>query len=226
MSNDVLQEAYKEDFMYDYFLKGAPVMLTWNINSPQGLSNGTLAILKNILWDPFSQYYLNGYPRGAPGSIVTLDEVPKAVVVQIQNPVANLAWMEKHSLDPRELIVPLPQEYTEQSYDIFVKGKKKKISAKGSSYDLAYAITYHKVQGKTLGRVLLHIEKGINLRLQSLFVGLSRVRKGDDFRIIPPRLPLDYNFQFLNNLKLGDKAQALFKKGFDQNGKWLIEKYK
>lgn len=58
------------------------------------------------------------------------------------------------------------------------------------------------------------------MRLQSLFVGVSRVRKGDDFRIIPPRSSLDNNFQFLNDLKLEDKAQVLFKQGFDQDGVW------
>lgn len=94
LSEDVLQEAYREDFMYDYFLKGAPVMLTWNINSPQGLSNGTMAILENVLWDSKSNYFLNGYPSDKPGSIITVNEIPKAIIVRIPDPVAIPEWIQ------------------------------------------------------------------------------------------------------------------------------------
>lgn len=53
----------------------------------------------------------------------------------------------------------------------------------------AFALTFYKVQGKTLSKVVLVIGKGsgslAHLTYTSLYVGLSRVEHGDGLRIWP-----------------------------------------
>ena len=62
----------------------------------------------------------------------------------------------------------------------------------------AFAVTYNKVQGQTLSRVvlLLATPKGArlgNLTIEMFFVGISRVRDGNHLRIMPcARADLDY----------------------------------
>ena len=55
--------------------------------------------------------------------------------------------------------------------------------------DLGYAITFHKVQGQTLDKVVLVLNlpkgsPGLGISLEQLYVGLSRVRSFRDVRIL------------------------------------------
>ena len=54
------------------------------------------------------------------------------------------------------------------------------------SLDLAFAITYHKAQGRTLDRVLLVFNEAghAKMTVSSLYVGISRVRHSSHLRIL------------------------------------------
>jgi hypothetical protein len=66
-------------------------------------------------------------------------------------------------------------------------------------YELGFAITYHKVQGQTLRKAILDLRKpcSASLKLQSLYVGISRVQQSDHMRI----LPLDVDVTHLTKLE-------------------------
>lgn len=49
--------------------------------------------------------------------------------------------------------------------------------------ELAFAVTYHKVQGQTLDRIVLDLNGKVSV--PELYVAISRVRKSDDIRILP-----------------------------------------
>ena len=55
--------------------------------------------------------------------------------------------------------------------------------------DLLFAVTYHKLQGVTLNKLILSINKHPNHRLRlimsSLYVGVTRVHKLDELRVLP-----------------------------------------
>ena len=64
-------------------------------------------------------------------------------------------------------------------------------------YDLRFAVTFHKAQGQTMGKVILDVRSRPKLlgRLvfSSFYVGLSRVKEGEHIRIIPYNDPSSVN---------------------------------
>jgi len=67
--------------------------------------------------------------------------------------------------------------------------KIRKTNFRKHPVDLLFAVTYHKLQGVTLDKLILSISKHPNhllrLALSSLYVGISRVKKLDDIRVLP-----------------------------------------
>merc|ERR1711965_31796 len=62
------------------------------------------------------------------------------------------------------------------------------ISYNAFPFDLGFAITYHKVQGQTMGKVILFLHKRTTKQLaplqwESLYVAYTRVKRGDDIRV-------------------------------------------
>ena len=57
--------------------------------------------------------------------------------------------------------------------------------------ELAFAITFHKVQGQTLPKVILDLNmrpKALgNVDFHALYVGLTRIKHAYDIRILPPQ---------------------------------------
>ena len=89
----------------------------------------------------------------------------------------------------------------------------------------AFAVTYNKVQGQTLPRVvlLLATPKGArlgNLTIEMFFVGISRVRDGDHLRIMPcARTELDY----LQKLRFCSHIRYWYN-NYDNDGHWNIRR--
>lgn len=85
----------------------------------------------------------------------------------------------------------------------------------------AFAVTYNKVQGQTLSRVvlLLATSKGSklgNLTIEMFFVGISRVRDADHLRILPcARADLDY----LQKLRFSSHVRYWYN-NYDTDGNW------
>ena len=69
-------------------------------------------------------------------------------------------------------------------------------------FSLAFAVTYHKIQGKTVTKLILDLNNNsqVPLQLQSLYVGISRVRCSKDLRILPPLSSSSANMVHLTRL--------------------------
>ena len=88
-------------------------------------------------------------------------------------------------------------------------------------YDLAFASTVHKVQGDTIDKIIVDLNKnpssGAMLDLPCLYVLLSRVKRARDLRVVPwiPSLGKDHLLRLQPNI-----TYTRFMKPFDANGKF------
>ena len=95
---------------------------------------------------------------------------------------------------------------------------------KAHQCDLAFAVTYHKVQGETKESIILSLNsiKGISkkihpISLPSLYVGCSRVHNHDQLRALP------FSTEVRNYLKKlqWDPQLRLFFQNYDKDGRWI-----
>ncbi len=91
--------------------------------------------------------------------------------------------------------------------------------------DLAFAMTVHKSQGRTLYRVILALSSRPSYQLQmkfpAIFVAMSRVKKAEHIRVLYHEgLFIEEEVSYLTSLK-PNKAVALFYSGYkENNGSW------
>lgn len=194
-----LLEKYPETS--SYFVAGARVMLRDNLMTEKRISNGTTCVLHSITFDPsLGRDAIDAeFARIAnttPGTVVELKYVPYSVNVRLNENINT--WDPAETLDSMQVVIPLtlnkrrPREFKSSgrhaaNTDNNVKSKSKKLAYYDHGFELAYAVTYHKIQGQTLEKVILDLNScnTTTLTLAALYVGLSRVRCGKDIRILP-----------------------------------------
>jgi hypothetical protein len=117
-----------------------------------------------------------------PGEIVPLAEPPLAVNVRLTS-TDGLSWPSDLSIIPGEHVLPLQR----RSDQVKVNGNVV-VAYSYFPYELGFALTYHKLQGQTVRKIVLDINSHPkkNVTLAALYVGLSRVRCGDDVRLLEP----------------------------------------
>lgn len=87
------------------------------------------------------------------------------------------------------------------------------------SYDMAFAITYWKVQGHTLDKVVLDLNKTTpRIAIQMLYVGMTRTRKREHIRILPSISTPDALDYVTTNPP--DPFIAWWSAGYDDHGVW------
>ena len=191
-----LLEKYPETS--SFFIVGARVMLLDNILTEKRISNGTTCVLHSITFDPaLGRAAINEeFARIAssePGTIVELKHVPYSVNVRLNEDIQY--WDPAETLDPTQVVIPLrmskkrPREFRSlgrQAASLASKSTRK-LAYYDFGFELAYAVTYHKVQGQTLSKVILDLNgsNSSTLSLPAFYVGLSRVRLGNNIRILP-----------------------------------------
>ena len=87
-----------------------------------------------------------------------------------------------------------------------------KVKPSSFTVDLAFAITFHKLQGRTIDRVLALFKK--SNKFEMIYVALTRVRNGQHFRILRPQSEL----HFLKTKKI-NSATLEWERSY-KNGKW------
>lgn len=65
--------------------------------------------------------------------------------------------------------------------------------------ELAFSLTFHKTQGGTVKKVILYLQRGIHL--PHLYVGLTRVKRGADYAVLPGPLEHLLNLNFNADIK-------------------------
>jgi len=204
--------AMEDPAFWQYAVIGAAVFLTKNICVDLGLANGTPACIYSIT--PSSseqQHQIETDVEALPfGSIISLHEPPLAINVQLTkldgrnasfgsgvDPI--LVLREKASLLPKDSsdmpVVPLLVDTLAKRKDYYIPnepgcyGHSKLCNVQNPfPFDLAFAMTIHKAQGRTLEKVILALSKqnkgSLNFSFEAIYVALSRVKCQDDVRCL------------------------------------------
>jgi hypothetical protein len=172
----------------------------------------------------------------APGEVVTLPEPPDAVIVEftIPDPVKNpglakkRAFLARHSLIPNRYVVPIgfksnygpsSREHSLHSIAAAAIGLKT-CGLQKMAVQMKFALTDYKLQGKTVERLILAVNKRVQLpwfSLTSLTVMMSRVRSGKHLRRLP--MPEDSDFDHLVKLE-HSKYLEIWRNGYNTDGMW------
>ena len=173
---------------------GMPVLLTENMATELGLSNGTRGIFHQLVYEESSadiQFQDKNFPTNT--KFITQ---PKYALVEFLN-----CKLDSELAELQAKIIPIP--ISEQTFLFDVKEllaenvakaakinkKTTKISIKRKALPLipAYSMTTHKSQGQTLGKIIIDLVMPPGpVEVASVYVPLSRVKRLDDLLIIRP----------------------------------------
>ena len=167
-----------------------------------GYAKGTQGELDSVVWDPDDEDVVD--IQSLPPAVVSTVPQPKFILVIVKNKVIPIGFCNGR-----------------------IKCKKKEkirfINFRMHPVDLLFAVTYHKLQGVTLDMLILAINKHPNPRLRlvlsSLYVGISRVHKLDEIRVLP--FTLD-DVDYLVTLKL-DKLLVDWLNNYTNDGYWRYD---
>jgi len=199
---------YEENSMlWQYFVCGSEAFLTANVNPSLGLANGTPVVCHSLVLDSSTIDYVQDQIQLLPfGSEIILDTAPLAVNMTIQTGLdgkepsrakkKQLEALKKHSVvDDAEEIVITISEKSDRNKSLKMKNGSPLLGNITSvevtpifAYDLAFAMTVHKAQGRTMKKVVIALTSRPlhynQLEYASVFVGMSRVKKGSDIRLL------------------------------------------
>nr|CAH0105805.1 unnamed protein product [Daphnia galeata] len=204
------------------FVAGAPGFLMSNINPKRGLTNGTPVIFHSLVLDPREdrERLLTAMMQGNTEDI-SLQYNPLHILVKITN--ANPTDFIGMTAVQGEVVIPLSQTHTSKLFPITVPGKLNKIKLQTTSHgiDLGFSVTFHKIQGQTCSKLIVDLNHRPfmpQVTFSGLYVAVSRVRRGEDLRIMPIQ-PSSINLKFLNTLQPSKKL-ITWMNGYNVHGDW------
>ena len=185
-----------------FFVRGASCVLSKNLCTTLGYAKGTKGILESVVWDPED------------GEVPDMESLPRGVVTTVKQPRFLLVRVKGK-------LIPIG------TCNGKIKGRKKQKNPRKNKsqrkqgrplvfrkhpVDLLFAVTYHKLQGLTLDKLILTINKHPNpflrLVLSSLYVGISRVHNLSEVRVLPYT---DEDVDYLVRMKFDDLLPAWIK---------------
>lgn len=180
----------EHDELTFYFVVGAPIMCKDNISPKFGIANGSLGSLHSLTLRSGDDVDLDEiWARIAatpPGEVIFLDEVPLSVNIVLNSTPINVE--PSTSLLPDKQVIPmLLSRRNARKIKVASRRNVRQLTYFDFGIDLAFALTYFKVQGLTLNRVILDLDTTIlpKINVAATYVGLSRVRKADHIRVLP-----------------------------------------
>ncbi|CAF4567013.1 unnamed protein product [Rotaria sp. Silwood2] len=173
---------------------GMPVLLTENVATELGLSNGTRGIFHQLVYEESSvhaQFQDKNFPANT--KFITqpkyaLVEFPNckldSELAEFQTKIIPISISEQTFLfDVKELLA----ENVAKAAKINKKATKISIKRKALPLIPAYSMTTHKSQGQTLDKIIIDLVMPPGpLEVASVCVPLSRVKRLDDLLIIRP----------------------------------------
>ena len=219
-----------------YFCMGAPVLVNANKNPVgTGIVNGYRALLHSLIWkgDPWRPPH-KGWE---PGQVF---EVPRpSYMVVIQDPDTNKTKQTNKNTDgskedtpgdsdsdddldtTQENLIPLKTDY----HKTWTQGVQ--INYHAFPLDLRFAITYHKVQGQTMDKVILFLHERKTKQLaplqwESLYVAYTRVKCGDNIRVCYFGSDNSSDRSGLKHLRKLKRPTLydVWQQSYDENGRW------
>ncbi|CAF4251337.1 unnamed protein product [Rotaria socialis] len=171
---------------------GMPVLLTENIATELGLSNGTRGIFRQLVYDEVCddiQFDETVFPKHT--KFITH---PKYALVEFSSCKLDSGLRDLQtkiipiSVSEQTFLFDIKELLTETISKAAKKGKKlTKISIKRKALPLipAYSMTTHKSQGQTLGKIIVDLVMPSGpVEVASVYVPLSRVKRLDDLLIV------------------------------------------
>ena len=191
---------------WQYFVHDADAFLTANLNNNLALANGTPTRLHSLTFSTSDQLrdVQSQMATLPPGSVITLDSPPLSVNMKVHRGLdgnqhvsevkaAQFRLLQKLSISKDDIIIPVPvmrnitkpHTYTVQQP---TSGIARVTTQDVFPYELAFAMTIHKAQGRTIPRVVLALsnrEYHYNqMNYAQIYVALSRVKHSNDIRML------------------------------------------
>ena len=206
-------------FFWQYFVPGAPAYLDSNINIDLGLVNGAVITLHSLTFDNAEDqkkvFELCNNENVDHGSeiIIPLPAAVNVLVHTIDNHHDELSPQRKkqikvlnefskqmgiNRITAKEVIIPLHQSINSSKEPIRYIFPNGNIHSSLSEvyikqpfpFDLAFAMTVHKAQGRTIPRVIVDIKQHpvqtASMVYAAVFVALSRVKEREHLRLLEP----------------------------------------
>ena len=178
-----------------YFVRGAECVLGENICTKLGIAKGKKGIMRSITWSKKD-------------SKIDISKLPPGVVTKVPQPEYIIVEVDK-------TLIPIGLRNDQYR----VKGQRV-INYRENPCDLLFAVTYHKLQGLTLEKIILSIGKHpiskLRVTMPSLYVGASRVHDLNELRVLPLS---DDDKKFLTTLKR-DPMLNSWLQNYDSDHKW------
>ena len=227
------------DFFWQYFVQGAPSYLSQGINGDIALVNGAPISLHSLTFENALEHErvskLISGPNALPcGSIINIER-PLSVNVEVEEaldgkPVTarrrdQLNVLKSFSIVEDRIVLPLVQgkaSFNGDDWHTFSYRTNDLITYKGTAtvrdifpYQLGFAMTIHKAQGRTIKRVVLDISRHPNhqnrVEYASLFVGLSRVTSKQHLRLIKHHdMSMEQSYKYIENLKPNENVTRFY----------------
>ena len=233
-------EAGQSPCLWDYFVVGSEGYLTYNHQTQKKVVNGAPVRMHSLSLDS-EEDTVDLYKmieKAAPGEVICLSSPPCSVNVQMFPGDKKARDEAKNNgmptLVPDDLIVPILKNAGRSNVkDVFVKeGTGYELSkASVSSFhevQLSFVMTFHKSQGKTMKKVIIVVPKRpremrCRMSFEIFYVGISRVKMGDDVRLLYSNKE---DLAYLCGLECSDYLKA-WRKGFSgAKGLWDGDKAK
>ena len=172
--------------LWAYFVKGASLYLTNNLNPNKYIANGTSGIYHSLIFDDevMNDYIYELEMNTSVGEIITLSDPPDYIIVKLKREMdieSNLRIENDSTLIP---ISRVDCKYP-VSYKLWLKSKilsnnPVNVQVKDKSgVQMAFAYTFHKAVGQTIPRLIPCLSKRpqymFQLTYRLLLVALSRV---------------------------------------------------
>ena len=224
-----LKQLYERDRrMVTVFVPGAPAYINKNVENRKGISNGILAKLHSLSFssdDAYSDVVAEIYRRlneAAAGSVVW---ITGASVLSINVAVTgreNYVFRDDEIIEriadtatSKSVVVVPISTHTSDDISVSLNGFRGSLTCTVFGVEPAFAITFHKVQGKTMEKVIVNLNSG-RMTFEQLYVAITRVEYADDFRILNPGAR---GLKHLLKMKVSEATLA-FLNCFDEDGKW------
>ena len=148
-----------------YFVRGAECVLDKNICTQFKLAKGTKGVYSGIIWDKKEK-------------VPDISSLPRGKITAVPQPLYILVTVG-------DTIVPIGL----RNEELDVSGEERKVNYQDTACSLLFAVTYHKLQGLTLDKIILSVGKHptakLRVQMPSLYVGVSRVHNFTELRILP-----------------------------------------